>query len=67
MVMKKLIVHNFYFYSHKKINKQKTYKMKKKKTKYQTNIFLSWENYLFFILEENEWELRAGDNKFMQE
>jgi len=56
MVMKKLIVHNFYFYSHKKINKQKNYKIKKKKTKYQTNIFLSREGReLPFFLSENEF------------
>jgi len=41
MVMKKHIVHNFSFYIHKKINIQKTHKIKK--TKYQTNIFLSRE------------------------
>jgi len=35
MVMKKHIVHKFSFYIHKKINIQKTHKMKKK-TKYQT-------------------------------
>jgi len=50
MVMKKHIVPiTFLFIFIKKINIQKTHKMKKK-TKYQTNIFLSWENYLFFYL-----------------
>jgi len=39
MVIKKHIIHNFYFYINKKINIQKTHKMKIK-TKYQTNIFL---------------------------
>jgi len=51
--MKKHIVHNFSFYIHKKINIQKTHKMKKK-TKYQTYIFLSREGreLLFFILKK---------------
>jgi len=49
MVMKKYIVPNFSFYIYKKINIQKIHKMNKK-TKNQTNIFLSWKNYLFFYL-----------------
>ena len=53
--MKKHIVRNFSFYIHKKINIPKTYKMKKK-TKYQTNIFLSREGReLPFFLSENEF------------
>jgi len=39
MITRKPIIHNFSFYIHKKINIQKTQKMKKK-TKYQTNIYL---------------------------
>jgi len=68
MVMKKHIVYiTFLFIFIKKINIQKTHRMKKK-TKYQTNIFptkskdivtsfyLSWKK---TILEEIGWELRA--------
>jgi len=42
MIMKKHIVPNFSFHIYKKKNIQKTHKMKKK-TKYQTNIFVSRE------------------------